>query len=220
MALIINPPPQGLLGADELAAWRDIPAAVISDELNRAQTLSGALAPLAPGMGFAAQALTVDTMVGDNGPLHYAVTVAWPGCALVVDAGGHTDTAVWGGILTEAAKAAGVVAVVVDGAVRDAAELRQSGIAVYATAIVPRGPHKGFGGTINAPIQCAGAAVAPGDLVVGDDDGVVVVRPDQMDGLMARCRARMAKEDEHVKAIAGGATTVALLGLPAPEDFA
>jgi 4-hydroxy-4-methyl-2-oxoglutarate aldolase len=219
MALTIHDRPSNLIAADELAAWRTIPAAVIADELNRAQTMSGGLSPLSPGMGFAAQALTVDTMVGDNGPLHYSVTVAWPGCAIVVDASGHLDTAVWGGILTEAAKAAGVVAVIVDGAIRDAAELRESGIAVYARAIVPRGPHKGFGGTINAPIQCAGAAVAPGDLLVGDDDGIVVVRPDQMDGLMERCRARIAKEEDQIKAITAGKTTVELLGLPAPEDF-
>ena len=219
MALTIHDRPSGLMSADDLAAWRTIPAAIVSDELNRAQTMSGALKPLAHGMSFAAQALTVDTMVGDNGPLHHAVTVAWPGCVVVIDASGHTDTAVWGGILTAAAKAAGVVAVVVDGAVRDAAELRESEVAVYACAIVPRGPHKGFGGTINAPIQCAGAAVAPGDLLIGDDDGVVVVRPDQMDGLMERCQDRIAKEEETVKAIAAGKTTVELLGIPAPEDI-
>ena len=132
---------------------------------------------------------------------------------------GHTDTAVWGGILGQAAKARCVAALVVDGSVRDAAELRASGLAVFARGVVPGGPHKGFGGVINAPIQCAGVPVSPGDLVVGDDDGVVVVRPDQMDGLMEKCRARMAREEELARRIAAGASTVELLNLPPPEDF-
>ncbi len=220
MALVINDPPAARMSEAELAAWRDMPAAIISDEVNRTGTMHTAIAPLRPGMGFAAQALTVHTMVGDNVTLHYAVTAAWPGCALVVDARGHADTALWGAILTEAAKARGVVALVIDGGVRDAAELRASGMAVYARGIVPNGPHKGFGGSINVPIQCAGVPVNPGDLVVGDDDGVVVIRPDQMDGLLERCKARMAKEKTIMEQIAAGASTVDILNLPAPESLA
>ena len=67
---------------------------------------------------------------------------------------------------------------------------------------------------MNVPIQCAGVAVDPGDLVVGDDDGVVVVRPDQMDGLMEKCRARIAREEAMLEKIAAGMSTVELLGLP------
>ncbi len=142
MALVINDPPAARMSQAELAAWRDMPAAIISDEVNRTGTMHTAIAPLRPGMGFAAQALTVHTMVGDNVTLHYAVTAAWPGCALVVDARGHADTALWGAILTEAAKARGVVALVIDGGVRDAAELRASGMAVYARGIVPDRPQR------------------------------------------------------------------------------
>ncbi len=220
MALVINDPPEARMSEAELAAWRDVPAAIISDELNRTGTMGAGIAPLRPGMGFAAQALTVQTMVGDNVTLHYAVTAAWPGCALVVDGRGHADTALWGAVLTEAAKARGVVALVIDGGVRDAAELRDADMAVYARGIVPNGPHKGFGGSINVPIQCAGVPDNPGDLVIGDDDGVDVIRPDQMDGLLERCKARMAKEKTIMERIAAGASTVDLLNLPAPETFA
>ena len=108
----------------------------------------------------------------------------------------------------------------VEGAVRDAAELRDSGISVYARAVVPNGPHKGFGGSVNVPIQCAGVAVNPGDLVVGDDDGIVVVRPDQLDGLMARCKVRLAKEEAFVEKIRSGVSTIELQGLPPLEYFA
>lgn len=113
-----------------------------------------------------------------------------------------------------------MVGLVVDGAVRDAAELRDSTISVYARAVVPNGPHKGFGGSVNVPIQCAGVAVNPGDLVVGDDDGIVVIRPDQRDGLMDRCKARLAKEEAFVKKIRAGVSTIELQGLPPPEEFA
>ena len=219
MALEMNDPPRERMPAEKLAAWRGIPTAVISDELNRAGTMSAAIKPLSPGMAFAGQALTVQTMVGDNSAVHYALTTAWPGAAMIVDARGHADTAVWGGILAYAALARGVVALVVDGSVRDAAELRESGLAVYSRGIVPNGPHKGFGGAVNGPIQCAGVPVNPGDLVVGDDDGVVVVGRDRMDGLMDRCKARIAKEEAVRERIDAGASTVEILGLPPASEI-
>ncbi len=219
MALVINDPPQERMSEAELAEWRRIPTAVISDELNRTGTMESAITPLGPGMAFAGQALTVQTMVGDNVTVHYAMTAAWPGAAMVVDARGHTDTAIYGGILNRAAQARGIVAVVVDGSVRDAAELRESGLSVFSRGIVPNGPHKGFGGGINVPIQCAGVPVNPGDLVVGDDDGVVVVPAGRVGGLMERCQARIKKEEEIVERIDAGATTVELQGLPPPDQI-
>ena len=219
MSLIINQAPTALMAEAEIAEWRAIPTAVISDELNRSGTMVAALKPVGADMGFAGQALTAQTMVGDNATLHYAVSYAWPGCVLVVDARGHVDTAVWGGILTHAAKVKGVAALVVDGGVRDVDELKESGVAVYARGVVPNGPHKGFGGSVNGPIQCAGVPVGPGDLLVGDADGVVVVRPDQMDGLMVRCRARIAKEEAIVEKLDAGVESYEIQGLPPPGEF-
>ena len=219
MSLIINEAPTARMAEAEIAEWRAIPTAVISDELNRGGTMAAAIKPIGGGMGFAGQALTAQTMVGDNATLHYAVSYAWPGCVLVVDARGHVDTAVWGGILTHAAKVKGVAALVIDGGVRDVDELKRSGVAVYARGVVPNGPHKGFGGSVNAPIQCAGVPVDPGDLVVGDGDGVVVVRRDRMDGLMARCRARIAKEEAILKKLDGGVDSYEIQGLPPPGEF-
>ena len=159
-------------------------------------------------------------MVGDNAALHYSLTVAWPGAVIVVDARGHLDTAVWGGILTHAAKRAGVTGVmIVDGSVHDVAELRESGVAVFARGAVPSGPHKGWGGSVNLVIQCAGVAVDPGDLIVADDDGVVVVGRRQMDGLLARCKARIDREATTLQRIDAGVTTVELQGLPPADEF-
>ncbi|SLN42471.1 RraA family protein [Oceanibacterium hippocampi] len=220
MALTVHNPPDAHLTAEEVSAWRAIPTAVISDELNRACTMDAAIKPMVAGTTMSGQAMTVCVMVGDNAPLHYAVAMARPGTILVVDARGHENTAVWGGILTAAAVAARLGGVIIDGAVRDVAEIRESGLPVYARAVVPNGPHKGFGGTINGPVSCAGAAVNPGDLIVGDDDGIVVIRPEDRDGLMAGCKKRIAKEEDILRQIAAGKTTVELQGLPAPEDFA
>ena len=219
MSLIINDSPEALLSDEDLAVWRSIPTAVISVELNRSCTMAGAIKPIAEGMTFAGQALTVQCMVGDNAPLHYALASAWAGCVLVVDARGHMDTAVWGGVLTHAAKVKGVSAIVVDGSIRDVEEIRQSGFPLFTRGVVPNGPHKGFGGSINAPISCAGVAVNPGDLVVGDADGEVVIRPDQMTGLLDRSRARMAKEEGILAKLDAGIDSYVLQGLPPPDTF-
>ncbi len=219
MSLIINDPPEAWLSDDERATWRSIPTAVISDELNRACAMAAAIKPIAENMTFAGQALTARIMVGDNAPLHYALASAWPGCVLVVDARGHVDTAVWGGVLTHAAMVKGVSALVVDGSIRDVDEIRQSGFTAFTRGVAPNGPHKGFGGSVNAPIACAGVAVCPGDLVVGDADGVVVVQPDQMDGLLDRCRARMAKEEGILAKLDAGVDSYVLQGLPPPDRF-
>lgn len=219
MALTIHAAEFPRLSSDQLKTWSTIPTSIISDELNRTGTMRSRLRPLGTGIKVAGQALTVQCMVGDNAPLHYAMTVAWAGCVIVVDGRGHTDTALFGEILAEAALARGVSAVIVDGAVRDAAELRDSALAVYTRGIVPNGPHKGFGGAINVTIQCAGVSVSPGDLVVADDDGVVVTPLRDLDALKTRCEARMASEAEKISRIRQGATTVELLGFPPPEKI-
>ncbi len=219
MALTINQPDFPRLSSEELDLWSHIPTSIISDELNRTGTLHSEVRPLQTGVSLAGQALTVQCMVGDNAPIHYAMTVAWPGCVMLVDGRGHKDTALFGEILGEAALARGVIAVIIDGAIRDCAELRDSDLYVYTRGIVPNGPHKGFGGAVNVPIQCAGVNVSPGDLVVGDDDGVVVISPQNMQGLRPRCDARIASEADRIERIKAGATTVDLLGFPPPEKI-
>ena len=218
MTLTIHASEARRLGAADLAPWRDVPVAVIGDELNRGRMMQAAIKPVAPGMGFVGQAVTVRCMVGDNLALHHALTLCSPGNVIVADARGHEDTAVWGGIMHKAAHARSLAAIVVDGAMRDVAELRESGLPAYCRAIVPAGPHKGFGGEINGPIQCGGVAVEPGDLVVGDDDGVIVIPLDQLEGLHARCLARMKNEQAVLAGIEAGKTTVELLGLPPAEE--
>jgi len=219
MALELHEAPASLLGDDELSPWREIPTAVISDDLNRTNAMVSVIKPVATGLTFAGQALTVRAFVGDNAAPHYALTKAWPGCIMVVDARGHTDTAVWGGLLMYAAKARGVAGVIVDGAIRDVAELRECGVPVYARTSVPNGPQKAWGGGVNVTVQCGGVTVNPGDIVVGDDDGVVVFAPDQRDALMAKCKARLDNEKNIMAQIDAGKSTVEIMKMPPPDKL-
>ena len=220
MALRVNRFTARRLSPAQLDVWRTVPVAIVGDELNRAKMMQAAIKPLAPGLGFAAQAVTVRCMVGDNLALHHALANSFAGCCIVADARGHEDTAVWGGLMHLAARQREVAAVVIDGALRDLAELRASGLPAYCRAVVPAGPHKGFGGEVNGTIQCGGVSVHSGDLVIGDDDGVIVVALDQLDGLFERCQARMKSEEAIVAGIEAGKTTLELLGLPPADDEA
>ena len=153
------------LSADDMAKWKNIPPAIASDCMNRCYVMSGRISPLSPGMKICGHARTITGMVGDNGPAHFAISIAKPGDILVIDARGHIETAVWGSIMTNAAIERGVTGVVVDGAVRDAEEIRELGFATFSAGICPAGPSKGFGGIIDGAIACAGAPVKPGDII-------------------------------------------------------
>jgi len=163
------------LSADDLANWTDIPPSIASDSMNRSNVMAARISPLSPGMVLCGQARTITSLVGDNSAVLVAIGLAEPGDVLVIDGRGHTQTAVWGGVMTRAAMACGIAGVVLDGAVRDAAEIRELGFPVFAAGLCPAGPSKGFGGTIDGVISCAGCPVQPGDVVLGDDDGVAVV---------------------------------------------
>lgn len=205
------------LSETDIAAWREIPPAIASDCLNRGQFMAAAIKPLAPGIRMAGQARTVTAMVGDNGISHVATALLRRGEVLVIDARGYCDVAVWGGVATRAAMARGAAGAVIDGAVRDVAEIRELGFACFARAAVPGGPHKGHGGTIDGPIACAGCPVSPGDIVLGDDDGVAVVPLAGWRAVYAACRDKLEQEEGWLRAIAAGKTMAEVLGLPAAE---
>ena len=176
----------------ELAAWQAIPTAVLSDERAHGGVLSG-VRPLFPERSFAAQAFTIEVQALDNGAPRQALAEVWPRACIVIDARAHPGGAVWGGNLIRIARERQVVAIVVDGCVRDVADLRNSGLAVYSRGVTPRGP--AWGGRIGGPIQCGGVKILPGDLIVGDEDGLIAVPFDALDDdLLHRCRARLARE--------------------------
>jgi regulator of RNase E activity RraA len=185
--------------------------------MNRTHVMAAAIKPVKPGIRLLGQARTVTGMVGDNGISHAAIALARKGEVMVIDAGGYDDVAVWGGIMTRAAMKRGIAGVVIDAAIRDAAEIRELGFPCYARANVPAGPHKGFGGIIDGPISCAGCPVKPGDLVIGDDDGIAVVPLEWAEDMLAASKGKLRQEEETLKQIAEGKTTAELLGIGEPE---
>lgn len=206
-----------VLSEAELAEWRQIPPAIVSDCMNRTQAMAGRIKPVQAGTTLVGQARTADCMVGDNGPVHAIMRYVRAGEVLVIDAGAHPDVAIWGGILTRQGMARGLAGVIVDGGVRDVDEVRELGFPCYAAAHVPAGPHKGFGGVIDGTISCGGCPVRPGDIIVGDDDGIAVVPLERRAELLAASIAKIKDEQATQEKIAAGAFTADLLGVPEPE---
>ncbi len=219
MTILRHDAPFERLDQTALAAWAGIPPAIASDCMNRGQVMAARIKPLAPGTRLAGQARTVACMVGDNSAIHAAIRLIGPGDVLVIAAGGHADTALWGGLLTQAALARGAAGVVLDGAARDVAEIREAGFPCFAAATVPAGPHKGFGGTIDGVIACAGCTVAPGDIILGDDDGIAVVPLDRADTVLADCHAKLAQEEIALERLRQGTLLADQMEIPEPTPI-
>ena len=203
-----------ILSADSLAAWAVIPTAVASDCLNRTQSMQSEIKAISLGMALCGQARPVTAMIGDGGIVHEALLHSRPGEVIVVDAGGCKDVAVWGGIGNAAAVRAGIGGLVIDRAVRDVAELRQSGLPLFCRAAVPRGPHTEFGGTFDAAASVGGVVVHPGDIVLGDDDGVVVVPLAVAERTLEAAQRHLEKERAWMARIEAGETVHAIFGMP------
>jgi 4-hydroxy-4-methyl-2-oxoglutarate aldolase len=159
-------------------------------------------------------AFTVRCWPADNLTVHRAVELAAPGDVLVIDGGAARDTALLGDILVYAARLRGVAGIVLSGLVRDSAALAAHGLPVYASGATARGPVKETLGAIQVPMQCGGVLVRPGDLVAGEDDGVVVVPREQTAAVAERIRRIHEREEQVKKALAAG-QTVDILGLRA-----
>ncbi len=206
-----------ILSSEDLAAWREIPPAVASDCMNRTQVMDAAIKPVMPGTVLCGQARTVTGMVGDCGIVCIACVDARAGEIVVVDSDGVEDTAVWGAVMTEAAVIRGIGGAVIDGAVRDVAEIRESGLPMFCRSVVPRGPHEGFGGIIDARISVAGVPVSPGDIVLGNDDGVTVVPLERASQILVAAQAHLKKEEDWLRKLKAGKTIPEVFEMPTPE---
>ena len=175
--------------------------------------LDPAIQPLDPERGLVGPAYTVETEAGDNLALHRAVARAPEGSVLVVDAKGCRDVATAGDLLALAAKERGVAGMIVDGAVRDRAAVVAMGFPMFARGIAVAGPVKKSPGAIGSAVECGGIEVLPGDLVVGDADGVVVVSRDDWRAVMERAEIRAAFERDVRDGLRAGKTTLELFGL-------
>jgi 4-hydroxy-4-methyl-2-oxoglutarate aldolase len=181
-----------------------IPPCIFADVAGRRGTMDGRIRALAPSMKVCGPAFTVEVRPGDNLMLHAAYCLARPGDVVVVDGKADTTSAITGGLMTNQAKAAGLAGLVVDAAVRDAEELRELGFPVFSVGTNPNGPTKFVPGRINHPISCGGVAVHPGDLIVGDADGVTVIPREEAASLIDLGVKKMAEESRRMEAIQAG----------------
>lgn len=189
--------------ASIVRAFAEIPVANISDNMNRVFAAGPHLRPLNPSMTMAGTALTVRTRPGDNLMLHKAVDIAEPGDVIVVEAGGDLTNALIGEIIVRISEKRGVSGWVIDGAIRDFDALSQ-GMAIFARGVTHRGPYKDGPGEINTPVTLHGMVVSPGDVVVGDADGVLAIPLAEADAVLKAARAHNDKETEMMRQIEDG----------------
>jgi len=186
-------------------------AAIFADVNGRRGAMHGRIAALQPGMKFAGPAFTVDVRPGDNLMIHAAISLARPGDVLVIDGKGDLTAALMGALMMNACKVRKLAGVVLDGAVRDRDELEALGFPVFAVGTNPNGPTKNVAGRIGAPISCGGVSVNPGDLVIGDVDGVVVLEREQVAMLLPLAAKKVADEAKRMDQIQRGDTSASWL---------
>lgn len=219
MKRVILPSSEGPDG-EIVAGYEDLlrimsPSCVIADCQERSGVLRSDIRPLFEAR-FVGTALTVHLFPGDLVDCLDALSVARKGDVIIVDAAGETETSIWGGLMAGLCQQKGVVGAVVDGAIRDIDEIKSMGFPIFSKAVVPRSTHSPYSKRmepieVNVPIQCGGVLVTPGDLVLGDEIGVVVVPKDDAADVLRRAQEQAAQEEATRQRIREGKTVEELL---------
>jgi regulator of RNase E activity RraA len=219
MRRIINPPGKGP-GRQTLAGFEGLlkilsPSCVVADSQERGGVMRSDIRPLFDAR-FVGTALTVRLYPGDLVDCLDALSVARPGDVIVVDAAGETETSIWGGLMAGLCQQKGVVGAVVDGAIRDTDEIKLLKFPIFSRAVVPRSTHSPYSKRlepieVNVPIHCGGVLLMPGDVVLADEVGVVVVPQDQAADVLQRAQQQAVQEEATRQRIRQGKTVEELL---------
>lgn len=185
-------------------AFAKLPVANVSDSMSRLTAGGPRLRPMHASGGMAGVALTVRARPGDNLMLHKAIDMGGPGDVIVVDAGGDLTNALIGEMMLAHAAKRGIAGFVINGAVRDADSIRQDTLPVFAAGITHRGPYKDGPGEINVPVSLDGMVIEPGDIMIGDGDGVLAIPQAEAETILKKAEAKMDAETRQMKAIAEG----------------
>lgn len=182
-------------------AFRGTATSHASDSMNRHTGIFG-LRPYHRRGYLSGPALTVRTNPGDNLMIHHAIDIAEPGDVIVIDGGGYANQALLGEIMGRHAQKKGIAGFVVDGAIRDIGWFDD--FPCYARSNTHRGPYKNGPGEINVPVTVGGQVVLPGDLIIGDDDGLLAITPEDAPAVLEAARRKAAAEAKLLRAIEDG----------------
>lgn len=188
------------------------PAATLHEALGKYGALPAAIKPISPAMKLCGTAFTVHTMPGDNLLLHKAIASAATGDVLVAGVSEHYEAGYWGEIMTVAAQTRGLGGLVIDGCVRDADPIEALGFPVFCRGLSIQGTTKFGGGSLNLPIVIGKVTIQPGDVIVGDRDGLVVIPRDRIEQAVQGALAREVKEANTMAKLRGGKTTLEIYG--------
>ncbi len=189
---------------DFLERAKKLSPSLLADAMSSFGTMNHCIKPIKSGMRVLGTAITVKVKPGDNLFLHKAIYLSGKGYVIVLDSNENKNCASWGSMMSKGAIAMGVEGVVLDGAVRDLSEIKELRLPIFANGAVPNGPTTNGPGLINSVISCGGISVSPGDLIFGDDDGVVAVSPDILEDVLLKAEAKAKKEDVRLKEIEMG----------------
>ena len=188
--------------SDEMiAAYTGLPVANVSDSMNRVFAAGPTIRPMHASGAMIGRALTVKTRPGDNLMLHKAIDMAEPGDVIVVDGGGDLSNALMGELMLAHAINRGVAGFVLNGALRDLDAFVATNLPTFAAGVTHRGPYKDGPGEINVPISIDGMVIEPGDIVIGDCDGVLAVSLDSAEEVLQKTLDKNAKEEKQMAAI-------------------
>lgn len=196
----------------DLKDFEEIPVAVLADSQTLGGVIDCGIRPVAPGMTLLGRALTCECAPGDNLTLHKVITMAGPGDVIVVSGSGM-DCSVLGEMMAVCCQVKGVAGAVIDGCVRDSAALAEMAFPVFARGRHPKGPSRSTMGTIGQAVECGGVVVETGDIIAADADGVVVIKPQEAEAVLAKAKDKLAKEAEWMKLLRAGHSTWELLNL-------
>lgn len=182
-------------------AFRGIPVANIDDNMGRIAAVDQSIYPLNPNATILGTAFTVNAPAGDNLLFHKALDMAQPGDVIVLANKGSLSRSLCGEIMSSYAASRGLAGIIIDGCVRDSAALRTMDFPVYAKGVTPNGPYKNGPGEMNFPVSFAGIIINPGDIIVGDADGLLVVHPEDAEEIAKKAKTYHESEEKQLEGI-------------------
>ncbi len=222
MPTVVHPTSTSPLDPKSVEGWAGVPTTIAADLFRGRTLVDPMIRPVRPFAGskrLLGSAVTAWCEPADYGPVHHAIAVANPGDVIVIAAGGRADAAMIGAVLSGSARRKGIAGVVVDGPVRDVGTIAAwTDFPVFSRGCTARGPSSMDRGSVNEAIIVGGVRVAPGDLILGDDDGLVVIPRQVAAERLAAALAMVRAEEEWEARLAQGETTLEVFEVPAAGD--